>query len=50
VQSYGGGRGTTSVKEGRRRWVRRRVEVGAAVIAASAAAAESRFDSMAESV
>jgi hypothetical protein len=46
VQSYGGGRGTTSVKEGRRRWVRRRVEVAAA----ASAAAESRFDNMAESV
>jgi hypothetical protein len=46
-KSYGGGRGTTSVKEGRRRWVRRRVEVAAAALAA---AAESRFDNMAESV
>jgi hypothetical protein len=46
VQSSGGMRGTTSVKEGRRRWVRRRVEVAAA----ASAAAASRFDNMAESV
>jgi hypothetical protein len=40
VQSYGGGRGKTSVKEGRRRWVRRRVEAAAAAAASASAAAE----------